>query len=149
VPFSTAYTFVISVGTGTRGDTGWTKLSSATVIAPPDMAASCSNCDLIQSRAAPMPRTGSVCDDSVWRVPKDTSLRSSWRSRRGLISASMRRTSAGGCHQCEGASGWSRPRAAGPLGTSVSAAAASANAPERSLTIEPALGGREPPYPWP
>src|SRR5262245_18713386 len=34
-----------------------------------------SNSDLIHRRAAPMPRTGSSCDDNVWRVPKLTSLR--------------------------------------------------------------------------
>jgi hypothetical protein len=59
---------------------------NATVMRPPLVAAISSNCDLIQSRAAPMPRTGSSCEDSVLRVPKPTSVRSSAFSRRGSIS---------------------------------------------------------------
>jgi len=43
VPCSVATTFVIGVGTGTRGDTGWMKLCSSTVMRPPDVAAIWSN----------------------------------------------------------------------------------------------------------
>jgi len=41
---------------------------------PPDVAAILSNSLLIQSRAAPMPRFGSVCVDSVCRVPNASSV---------------------------------------------------------------------------
>jgi hypothetical protein len=40
---------------------------------PPAVAAILSNSPLIQSRAAPIPRSGSSCEESVWRVPKLTS----------------------------------------------------------------------------
>jgi hypothetical protein len=69
---------------------------------PPDVAAILSNSLLIQSRAAPIPCVGLSCSDSVWRVPKLTSLRSYSLSLRALTSRSIARTSAGGFHQLGG-----------------------------------------------
>jgi hypothetical protein len=129
------------VGTGTRDDTGWTKLSSWTVIRPPDVAAIWSNCDLIQSRAAPMPRFGSSWDESVWRVPNETSVLSKRSRLRALTCASVARTSAGGFHQCVGRWASSRPRAADPPSTTTASAAAVATTGtnQRSLGMSPPL----------
>src|SRR3954447_25718835 len=68
------------------------KLCWTTVMRPPAFAANCLKRAVIQSRAAPMPRLGSSCEDSVWRVPKLASLRSERSTRRRSISASARLT---------------------------------------------------------
>ena len=77
VPRSVAMMLVSTVGLAMRGNFpgSWVNVCSSTVIRPPDVAATLSNSDLIQSRAAPMPRFGSSCADSVLRVPKETSAR--------------------------------------------------------------------------
>ena len=75
VPRSVATTLVIRVGTGIRGDTGWMNDCNSTVIRPSDVWAYRCICSWIQSRAAPMPRTGSSWVDRVCRVPKPASLR--------------------------------------------------------------------------
>jgi hypothetical protein len=59
---------------------------TSTVIRPPDAAAYSSNLLAIQSRAAPMPRTGSSWVDSMCRVPKPTSVSTLCRIRSGSIS---------------------------------------------------------------
>ncbi len=96
-PFSVARTLLMGVGPGIRLFTGsgcWMKLCTSTVIRPPDAAAYVFSSASIQSRAAPMPRTGSSCDDSVWRVPNDASLRTVASMRSGSISRRMARRSA-------------------------------------------------------
>ncbi len=93
---------MITVGCGIRSDTGCTKLCSSVVMRPPDVAAILSNSLLIQSRAAPMPRFGSVCVDSVCRVPNASSVLSYPSSRLALTSRSIARTSAGGFHHFGG-----------------------------------------------
>ena len=45
--------------------------------------------DIVERRAAPMPRVSEAMSDSVWRVPKPTSLRMRASMRAGLTSASM------------------------------------------------------------
>ena len=81
--------FVMRVGAGMRGGTGsWMYDCASTVIRPPEAAANRFISARIQSRAAPMPRTGSSWLDSVCRVPNEASLRtvasmlrwSIWRS---------------------------------------------------------------------
>jgi hypothetical protein len=69
-----AITFVIVVGTGMRGPGGWTNDCFSTVIRPPEAAASCCSWSNTHWVAAPIPRFGSVCDESVWRVPNETSF---------------------------------------------------------------------------
>ena len=100
-------TLVIGVGTGMRGETGWTYVCFSTVIRPPDAAAYRVIRSKIQSRAAPMPRTGSSWLDSVCRVPNDASLRMVASMRRASISRSSALSSRSGA--C-GRTGWPGPR---------------------------------------
>jgi hypothetical protein len=89
--------FVTGVGTGTRGGvTGWMNRCASTVILPPDGAAALVNSSSSQSRAAPIPRCGSSWDDSVFRVPNDTSFKIVRSMLRGSISRSIARRSPGG-----------------------------------------------------
>ncbi len=82
------------------------------------MAAICWYWSKSQSRAAPMPRSGSVCDDRVCRVPKATRRRTVASIRAGSTAARMARSSASGAWAVGG----------GPAGKSPAAPAAAAGA---------------------
>src|SRR5438477_554252 len=88
---------VIVVGVGIRDATGCTNDCAATVIRPPEVAAIAWNWASSQSRAAPMPRTGSVWLDSVCRVPKETSFWIVASIRLGSISRNSWRSCLSGC----------------------------------------------------
>jgi len=68
----------------------------ATVSRPPEAAAYPCGVPKIQSRAAPIPRTGSSCVDKVCRVPNDTSFSTVARSLAWSTWASRARSSASG-----------------------------------------------------
>ena len=70
VPCKVAITFVIGVGCGIRGPAGWMNVSFSTVIRPSEAAASCCSSSYTQLVAAPIPRFGSVCDESVCLCPE-------------------------------------------------------------------------------
>src|SRR2546423_285030 len=53
---------------------GWSNSSKETCRRPPPAEEKRSNSDLIQLRAAPMPRVGEEASESVWRVPKEASF---------------------------------------------------------------------------
>jgi hypothetical protein len=59
------------------------RLIRSTVMQPSQPCPIVSNCRAAQSRAAPIPRLGSVVVDRVWRVPKPTSVSTSAFSRAG------------------------------------------------------------------
>ena len=83
VPRWIAMTFTISVGSGMRGAGPTTPATRRTSRQPPQDAEIRRNSSSIQRVAAPMPRLGSVLLESVWRVPKETSVRTSRSIRSG------------------------------------------------------------------
>jgi hypothetical protein len=108
VPCSVAITLVMVVSTGIRGEpAGTTNDCFSTVMRPPDAAASCWSCSYTHCVAAPIPRFGSVVDESVERVPNETSLSIVASMVREWTSLSMCRTSFE-----TGGPWWSRPPAA-------------------------------------
>src|SRR6188472_3986633 len=86
----------MTVGTGMRELTGCTNDCFWTESRPPEAAAYPCSVSKIQSRAAPIPRTGSSCVDSVCRVPNDTSFSTVAFSLAGSTSVSSARSSASG-----------------------------------------------------
>ncbi len=89
---------MILVAAGIRSAGGWMKDCFSTVIRPPDLAADDVISRKIQSRAAPIPRSGSSWSDSVCRVPNETSLRTIASTRSGSTAARIARSSSpGGC----------------------------------------------------
>src|SRR5712691_6419941 len=89
-------TLVIVVGTGIRGDTGWTNVCFCTVIRPDDVAAMACIWSDTQAVAAPMPRAGSVWLDAVCLVPNWTSRRIVALIRAGSTSRSRARSPGSG-----------------------------------------------------
>lgn len=81
------------VAVGIRVAGSWTYDWSSTDIRPPDSAAYVRSSAAIQSPAAPIPRTGSSCAESVCRVPKETSLRTVASIRSWSISLIRERSS--------------------------------------------------------
>ena len=121
-------TFVMGVGVGMREATGWMKDCLSTVIRPPEVAAIACICWKNQFVAAPMPRFGSVCDDSVCLVPKLVSPSIVARIRSGSISDMIWRNVASGCCGRLGSPGPGGHSAPGGV-TAGSAARAGAAAP--------------------
>ena len=88
-----ATTLTSRVGTGTRSPL--TTGSGRTISRqPPQAAAVLRNSPSAHLRAAPIPRFGSVCEDSVCRVPKLTSFSTSARNRASEIASSGAATAA-------------------------------------------------------
>src|SRR5580765_5677206 len=135
-PCNVAITLVIVVGVGIRGPAGWTNDCFSTVIRPPEAAAYCWSWSYTHSVDAPIPRFGSVCDESVWRVPNETSFWIFCSMLRELTSCSIWRTS-----RDTGGPWCLPPPLAGLVPTASVVAAArtpvhtSANRPKRSLLI--------------
>ena len=82
VPFWIASTSTTSTPSGARGPVKRSAIVS-TVRHPPQAFEIVSNSVPPQRRAAPIPRLGSVGDESVWRVPKLTSVSTVAFSRAG------------------------------------------------------------------